>query len=460
MKYNLYPPICFFLFDKNDSTFFDLSGHQIMDLIFPLNVHSDFYMVHHIRDCFVHHQFKTFPILANDFPFWYNSNDITYWTENHLAAILSSEHLIQTHVSHSRLESFLESRIEYGFSEIYSGIYLPITIASLLNLYDYTIHPHIEQMAKILLDQIAIDFLHAVGPDGSFGVVSTRMYSEYRQNTFHFTISEWINFLLQNSSTSTNTFFDLEQLPLNYLDLFLKTTTYEPPRKISLQQEYHVTNKNIPINESIWIHWSYGHYFSSPILSRSLDFMVQYEIYRHHDFHHLAFLIHVYIFLKAFSSLLLNFFLFTIKSIGLGKISELSPVDITIFRFMCDDEYMIVSFFAQHFHPQIPAAQQWPFLINLNSKLMYVTYGKEMDGPEREIRSLAIFPSIFQFNHSVILNFWTSSVIHFYNNFFYRVHVHDDTQPSCFSVNLNRINDYSVEISWSVGASNGHDSFQ
>jgi hypothetical protein len=434
-----------------------------MELIFPLNCHSDFHLVSHIRNCFFFDQFQTFHHIEEHFPFWYderNSENITYWTENHLAAILSSASLIKDESNFDykihlhRLDSFLNSRIDYGFSEMFSGVYLPITIASLLNLYDFSIHPFIKKKSKILLDELTFQLINAISFDGSFGIVSTRMYSEYRKHTFDFTIHKWLYFILnKNHEYNNNHYNTSNDIPFNYLDIFVMSTSYRYEKPILFQNgSIHFKNHEIPVNESIWIHWSYGKYFSSDIIQKNIDFMNQYKIYKHYDFKFMKYILLFLSYIKQISNSFYSFILYLMKISKIGYISDISSFDISIYRHFCNSHFLILSYLSQKNHIGIPTAQQWPFLINIDNQLLYVEYGDTVNGPQREMSQMAIFPSI-NVNHfnniiNISLSFATNELLYMYNNFKYKIEISNDTfiHNECFEITYTQIDDSNIDF--------------
>lgn len=399
-----------------------------MDTIFPLTIHSDFALVHHVRECYIYQQFHTFPTIVKNFPFWYeerNSQKLNYWTENHLAGILSSEHLIKIESKNSRLNKFLDTRELYGFSELLSLTYLPITIASLLNLYDFSLSAEIQKQAHSLLDTISEQIFHAISPrDGSIGVVSTRMYSEYRTRTHNFTIHHWINFLLNKTVDFTyHQTNNSKEIPFNYLDLFISSTSYRYHHIHNKNDTIIIKNSQIPLYEPIWIHWSYGRYFTDDIINASIDFFVDYKIYKYHDFsiispHTVSFykLCNIF-FTKLCKYVLVNFF----KISWFGRISDLSQSTIIIKRYFCGDEFLIISYFDNNnYRHSLPPAQQWPFIININGNLIFSMYGPIINGPERELSTSAIFPIITFSEHNthIQLNYFTPYLFYFIQNRF------------------------------------------
>lgn len=125
------------------------------------------------------------------FPFWpsaenYRSmKDMVFWSENHLFMTLGSAYLYYQYQSHfcgdssgltsqdkiqqCRIESLLiiYLRAHEHFSGIYeagSHIYLPYSIAALLNLSDFAISPEISMMAENIVNRIVYYLMLGTDP--------------------------------------------------------------------------------------------------------------------------------------------------------------------------------------------------------------------------------------------------------------------------------------------------------
>lgn len=132
-------------------------------------------------------------------PFWVNNYDTTrgYWSENHMIMWMSSDWLL--HESYGkeidsnleqRLKHYLKLKIQYGYYEFFSGIYMPYSLSGLLNLADFTQDSEIKENARLAALRLLSDLLLVTNNQGVFypaaGRSSHRNYTNpYSHNTFH-----------------------------------------------------------------------------------------------------------------------------------------------------------------------------------------------------------------------------------------------------------------------------------
>jgi hypothetical protein len=342
--------------------------------------------------------------------------------------ILSSEHLIKPVVRNNRLETLLTSREKYGFSELFSQMYMTITIGNLLNLYDFTKNPMIKKKSKNLLDKVSMELLSAVDLNGNIFVASTRMYSEDRErNGKTHCLNKFVEFLFHNKQSrslkkNSNKTSIIEP---NFLDIYLDTTKYIYNGYYPLfPSDFIVQNLPIPSYEETWIHWSYGKYFDKELLSQNLQFFHDHHLKRYHDFIKIGSIMEIFFYIYKY----LPFFRPIMHSVlflsKIDKIADLSNTKIKIHRYQFDQEFLIISYFKDHQLEGIPNAQQWPFMMNLNGEPIYFQYGTIYnDGPEREMNSIAVFPQISAAETEngslkVTLSFFTRELLYMYNNRF------------------------------------------
>lgn len=134
-----------------------------------------------------------------DLPFWVNNYDTIrgYWSENHMIMWMSSNWLL--HESYGkdidpnleqRLKHYLKIKIQYGFYEFFSGIYMPYTLSGLLNLADFAQDPEIKENARLAALRLISELLLVANNEGVFypaaGRSSHEKYSDpYTHSTFH-----------------------------------------------------------------------------------------------------------------------------------------------------------------------------------------------------------------------------------------------------------------------------------
>ena len=122
----------------------------ILDSILPVKECSDMTVVTRIRQIISQDMVTIAEQLMKEFPFWYDpvltpSIGQVFWSENHYIMNVSSEYLLREMLDlvipldlTQRLQTFLDVKKCFGMAEWLSPVYLPFTITSLLNLYDFS----------------------------------------------------------------------------------------------------------------------------------------------------------------------------------------------------------------------------------------------------------------------------------------------------------------------------------
>lgn len=176
---------------------------------------ADFVLIKMIRllyfsdDALLEAQTRIDQVLAG-FPFWVRKEKgggeyvpmekIIFWSENHTFMFLSSAYLFYQRSKQLGLSclagereelllrAYLDAHVAFeGVYEILSCTYLPYTINSLLNLYDFAEDTTIKEKAKFMLDKIISQLLLVCNVDGVCNIAaSARQYPAFRfRNTNH-----------------------------------------------------------------------------------------------------------------------------------------------------------------------------------------------------------------------------------------------------------------------------------
>lgn len=123
------------------------------------------------------------------FPYWPDGisakmDDIVFWSENHLFMTLSASYLVHQYAIDRKyvaqgtvaLEDRLESKLlrKYlqvhqhelfsGVYEVNSHVYLPYSLAALMNLYDFANDEEIKCLSKALIDKIVYHVMLSTDP--------------------------------------------------------------------------------------------------------------------------------------------------------------------------------------------------------------------------------------------------------------------------------------------------------
>jgi len=175
------------------------------------------------------------------FPYWSHEktpSDVVFWSENHIMMMLSSAHLMRQYIcihdtSNSNktisqqgmmeeklLRLYLEGKKKFGLYECLSHVYLPYTISSLLNLYDFSIDRYIQSLASDILNIIVKQILLCTTTEGIATLcASSRSFHRTRTRIRGHNINELI-YLYTGKGEGHSDSFQLSD--------FLITTTWIP----------------------------------------------------------------------------------------------------------------------------------------------------------------------------------------------------------------------------------------
>lgn len=130
-----------------------------------------------------------------EFPFWppneihkkKSTDDIVFWSENHLFMTLGSYYLFRQHASRvvgdlsNNFENDLECKLllKYlaihchesfrGVYEVNSHVYLPHSLSALWNLFDFAENPIVKSQAEEIIDNIIYQLMLGVDPVSGIG---------------------------------------------------------------------------------------------------------------------------------------------------------------------------------------------------------------------------------------------------------------------------------------------------
>jgi hypothetical protein len=166
----------------------------------------------------------------SEFPFWppkkeHVDKDISrmcFWTENHIFMTLSSAYLYFQHEARKKndlsfeFENCLDSQLLLKYLEIHchpsfgiayeggSHVYLPYSLCSLWNLYDFAENPIIKERAEIIIDRMVYLLMLGVDPQTGVGnlTAASRDYARMRLRNFGHNINSFIS--VMNSGRNTD----------------------------------------------------------------------------------------------------------------------------------------------------------------------------------------------------------------------------------------------------------------
>jgi hypothetical protein len=383
---------------------------------------TDFRLVPLVRKAFLENDFTVFQEMLDEVHFWPEGPDffsripedehMVYWTENHLAGILSTEYLIHQQLGlelkHDRLETFLKSRVRYGSSEYLSVAYQAYTMAAVLNVVDFCKDVRLRSLATQFCDMISLSYAEVINPfTGNVATAGGRMYSYMRKTTDKLKISPLCYTLV--GQPEKNRSFDPMKFTLAYA---LNTTSYTVPqdafytiearRKPGVHKRtLRLTSNGISSDEPIWVNWTYGRYADPHRLFDTISFVYDHGLHHHHHFKSAAPLfvlgrISVYL-LWLLIMLFFPLFVFFVRIFA--TVSWLTGVVLEVETHVKNDtngrpSVIVISKAVPKNTVGRPAAQQYPCQILVNDRTVYLNFGKIVSGVKKEMSGMAIMPSV------------------------------------------------------------------
>lgn len=200
------------------------------------------------------------------FPFWPQEgvremDTLVFWSENHLFMTLGAAYLYHQYrnpdlTSAQLQEKFIECRLlmKYldlhchehfkGTYEVCSHVYLPFSMAALLNIYDFAKDPDIKEKAKQVLDIIVWQLMLITDPIKGVGNLSAsaRTYFRFRQRNHGHNINQLINLMTGDVSQDTS--------GASALLSFLILTSWRPSEK-HFDALYHDYAESVRLSHSL-----------------------------------------------------------------------------------------------------------------------------------------------------------------------------------------------------------------
>lgn len=414
----------------------------ILDNILPVHETSDMTLVTRLREIILKNMTVEARQILNEFPLWYDpvktaQKGQVFWSENHYIMTASSDlllrELLDEPISDSllgRVSTFLDVKIEFGTSEWLSPVYLPFTITSLLNLYDFTSYQDIKDKCQILVDRIATEVLAVTSPyDGSIVSPSGRAYARHRKATRGLHLNLFIDFLMSGTNLPR-----LPQDPEMALRECLKDTTYRPSpsvfsyfrnekmdtyirlssRWVDLSE--YLEKKNVPNDVYVSIIWGYGLYIPQQYkaVQRVVSFMDTYNMWNHYHFKALAST------RKSMCWLAQNGISRIFYGVANTWIASnfVKGAMLTGASMYVHKEGKVVMSSLLGYNSGLPSFQQWPFAVNLSGVPIWCGFGSIGTGilskfgnkeAGQEMSTAKLFPTIHQSENYLVATYKSSS---------------------------------------------------
>ena len=419
------------------------SDDHILDGILPAQETSDMAMVSRLRTIINNQMTDVAKRLINEFDFWYTDRiyetSQVYWSENHYIMNCSSELLLREYLGldvskdlYERVDTFLALKSTMGFSEFLSPVYLPFTIASLLNIYDLSRYQAFRTMSQRGLDMLATQFMSVSLLDGSMVSPSGRSYARHRATTRYGHTALFIDYVrtLQRPANNPG---DAEMA----LRSTLSTTKWVPsdevyknfkvgPVDVDIQLSprwddliYFLDGRKPRTDVYVSTLWSHGLYFpvSYPLVLKVLQHMDGMKLWMHPHFKAIS---GVRGFLKFVATAewaaYLIFLLATVWVINSFALAgRLTDSKVRIHR-----EGKVILSSLINYNAGLPCFQQWPWAVNLNGIPIWCGFGPVSTAglsamgnkhASSEISTARVMPYMYQEGGRLVARYHSKNVI-------------------------------------------------
>lgn len=373
---------------------------------------------------------------------WYhnkmNQTGQVFWSENHFIMNSSAELILREFLGvevsqdlRKRVETFLELKARLGVAEFLSPVYMPFTIAALLNLYDYTTTSIIKSLSQSALDRIAEQVLSVSLLDGSIISPSGRAYARHREVTKGLHLSHFLTFLITKTNVTNNP-GDPEQA----LRTTLSTTTWRPsdyvyanfvvgPKDFEVQLTprwedllQFLDSRNLSPDLYVTMLWSHGAYVPPHYKSivKVLDFMDTQNLWGHPFFKAIRYGRKAiwFIFKSILATVILAVVsMWAVNSYALGGL-------LTDCRVRVHREGTVLLSSLVGYNVGLPSFQQWPWAVNLNGIPIWCGFGGSGSAglsslgnkhAASELSSAKVIPYMYQEGHRLVARYRAKEVL-------------------------------------------------
>lgn len=235
-------------------------------------------------------------------PYWVNHSDTIrgYWSENHMIMWMSSDWIMHEYTGRpidphleNRLEHYLQMKIDHGFYEFFSSTYAPYCLSGLLNLADFAQDQEIQTMAAAAAKRLLSELLLPTNELGVFFPAAGRNYTGKYETPYGQNHNSLIWLLtgfgeIPSSSSHAGGF-----LATSTLDVSEVTTSWTSNLDTVVTightlEEGMVLNQDQFQVDRIMFQWSSGGYFHPLVVTESVQFIVDSNLWDHVDFGLLA----------------------------------------------------------------------------------------------------------------------------------------------------------------------------
>lgn len=235
-------------------------------------------------------------------PNWLSPNELkrVYWSENHIIMWTSSAYLLEQKYGNvlipdakKLVEHWLDLKINYGFYEYFSSVYLPFTLSAVLNLVDFAEDPVIQQKAVLVANRLLKEVLMVSNDKGVYYQSSGRTaYAPGEANVFQSPYGSSIHNLIYmltgfgDTPKTANASAFLATSTLNVKDIVeswksKQDTIYSFGH--TLTEGFAINSVLSPVNKTIF-QWSSGAYFHPDVATQTFSLIKDYNLWEHKEF--------------------------------------------------------------------------------------------------------------------------------------------------------------------------------
>lgn len=264
------------------------------------NLTADFDIVKLIRVlCLSNGQYDSIilPVLR-PIPFWLEKNEDTkqYWSENHMIMWMSSDWLLYEKYGKiidstldKRLRHYLKLKIQNGFYEFYSSVYIGYCLSGLINLADFAQDAEIKSLATEASQLLLKDLLKLSNNKGVFFPIAGRNYVSKYESAYGQNHNNLIYLLTGMGQTETGShagsFLATSNLPID--DVY---NSWTPTLNTSftlghtLLDGVNIINNQMSFKDKVIFQWSSGAYFHPDVATSTFKLLKDLNLWSHYEF--------------------------------------------------------------------------------------------------------------------------------------------------------------------------------
>ncbi len=235
-------------------------------------------------------------------PNWLSPNELkrVYWSENHIIMWNSSAYLLEQKYgvvvnpdAKQLVEHWLDLKINYGFYEYFSSVYLPFTLSAVLNLVDFAEDPVIQQKAVLVANRLLKEVLMVSNNKGVYYQSSGRTeYAPGEANVFQSPYKNNIHnliYMLTGFGETPNGLSKAAFLATSTLNVKDIVESWKSKQDTiysfghTLAEGFAINSVLSPVNKTIF-QWSSGAYFHPDVATQTFSLIRDYNLWDHKEF--------------------------------------------------------------------------------------------------------------------------------------------------------------------------------